>query len=132
MLYLYAYMVSFQCYVVLLGYIHESAAVVQISLMEAAYSQKLQTSVTKFGGLDSFTVSCMHDLAPVAKPTASCAFLPPSYFRCSRQSTINSLRERAALYTASVKLQPDPFPDQSLVRFVCCAQCWNWMTEGWR
>lgn len=49
---------------VLLGHIHESAAVVWVSLMEAACSQKLQ--ITKFGGLDGLTMSCVHDMAPAA------------------------------------------------------------------
>lgn len=125
--------VSFQCYVVLLGYIHESAAVVQISLMEAAYSQKLPTSVTKFRVLDGFTMNCMYNLAPVAKPSASPsisrAFLPP-YFRCSRHSTTNALHDQAG--STSGRLESNSFPDQSLVSFTFCAPCWNWMAEGWR
>lgn len=76
MFYLYAHMVSF--FVVLLGLIHESNRVMQISLMETAYSQKPQANITEFWGLGGSTISCVHDLAPVAElspsPTIWCIF----------------------------------------------------------
>lgn len=99
MFYFYVCMVSF--FVVLLGLSHESNGLMQISLMETAYSQKPQENVTDFGGLDGFTVSRVHDLAPVAElspsPSILYTFQPPSFFRCSRQSKTNSSQDQAAL-----------------------------------